>query len=1380
MTIAADVAQNLLRWSWLDDALALREQWTGWLPYFFALLAIGLLPFKTSSRGAPFALAVLWSLRPGHLAVFEAILLLVLGTIFGRLELTVRSGPWAVAGTVLILYTMVPPLLGNLGLSLFQSPAWSLSPWLLTCGVLFFSAGKTTHLAAILALPMTLVLCGGSPDVTDSTALWGLRATLLMGALFLTTPHELRTASDHPVPAGTAYFYAYRRRSPLSYGLWALALLTALVLFLALGAWSGHDEPGLWRMPVNLFLLSALGIAVWLTFPAWQTLWFRTAAWNVTRAAGNLWVGIAAAWRWGIFLLAAGVLAYWCMRRNISLDHIPSYLFLVLLLLWLAFQAFRARRRLVIGSFTDHTGGAEKPQAWVTGLGSRLQSELARISDLLKVIDAARPPQKSGFIEVGAEVLDVGEILKSTSNLSIGPLQIPLSFVAEIVNRLVNGPRLTGALYKVDDEYILTAEISGGGCEGNWRVDFSKLSPSDRRPAQAAVHKLVEQLAYRVTAKLVSIGSPRWRAVRFFTDGLRAYRETQQRKSSVAPLLRKAESCLIQALGDDQRFAQCHYNLGVVYKQLNELHSAEAAFRRALSENPQSFVACYALAETFCQLKDYVPTIWFCDAAITIRPRDARAWDLKAYAQRRYEEEKAGKHSGPNAVTLLSKTWQPIVEMREIAVALSWRALCGRALRGQSPALDESKNVAYFCARNLGVVLTYVQCVPDTSAWANRLFRQAESIASRPELTLNIGRAHYRSQAWSQAYDALHGVFADGLEPREKGLLWSVVARLDASTELGSPDRDKARLAHQRFLDLIASTDPENLDVICRYGLEEPTTGQSQSETSQTETLQVRDRGWNSEWYRQRLKRLCSVLQKLDQSPKSELNDFARLQGALRQKRREEAARAARIKRLEKYLEHPDFLNRFLAQEFEEAKAAQQDWQSCLDDCKSDMEWIKCQIRIKLAQSYQMEEPDSPDHLKMADKAVDHLALAIRSLEKRKSRQVREQGLYALLAKGHMVLAKAKSIPPAKYTRLLQMALIEAKESVELEPESARERLVLIEAFSRIGDFEGMQVDAEIALQLDPGPETLQTIGGVYWRHIVSLNRRGARRKILREAVCFFRRALKDVESGPLDLTGAVKQVEAHGWAHFWLGRFLLESGRYDEATANLRTACELGFKPLESRVEMAWAYLLAHNVPQAETAFFSALREAADPQQSATVAWGAGEERPIAELIFDTFLGWAQLAATLDADEATKRLTQAERCLQSFSEEFKKDKKGALDEIRARIQLLRKETSAAVEALEKVARWGARPGAWCALARVALEEVQAGGAGAPAARCRAREAFQQARETDIRGRHGREILELRRALRQAEKATEGKAAAPAPKPPAPATAPVTPPPASS
>src|SRR5438105_946385 len=135
MISAADVEQYLCRWSWLD----LRD---GWWSYLAALLAIGLLPLKTrlSSRFVALALAVLWFLYLGRPAIVEAAVLLVVGTILGRLELTARSGPWTVAGTVLILYAMVPPLLGNLGLSLFQSSSWSLSPWLLTCGVLLFSA----------------------------------------------------------------------------------------------------------------------------------------------------------------------------------------------------------------------------------------------------------------------------------------------------------------------------------------------------------------------------------------------------------------------------------------------------------------------------------------------------------------------------------------------------------------------------------------------------------------------------------------------------------------------------------------------------------------------------------------------------------------------------------------------------------------------------------------------------------------------------------------------------------------------------------------------------------------------------------------------------------------------------------------------------------------------------------------------------------------------------------------------------------------------------------------------------------------------------------------------------------------------------------------
>src|SRR5205823_777604 len=146
---------------------------------------------------------------------------------------------------------------------------------------------------------------------------------------------------------------------------------------------------------------------------------------------------------------------------------------------------------------------------------------------------------------------------------------------------------------------------------------------------------------------------------------------------------------------------------------------------------------------------------------------------------------------------------------------------------------------------------------------------------------------------------------------------------------------------------------------------------------------------------------------------------------------------------------------------------------------------------------------------------------------------------------------------------------------------------------------------------------------------ITTLTGRGPRLRLLREAANFFATALQEVESAPFDGGGPLDQVQAHGWAHFWLGRFQCERGRYADAVSHLWTASALGFKPLESRVELAWALSLARNVRQGNDAFREA-RDEAGRQKNGTdpVSAAPGEERLIVELEFDAQLGWAFLCA--------------------------------------------------------------------------------------------------------------------------------------------------------
>ncbi|HYO15417.1 MAG TPA: hypothetical protein VE685_19660 [Thermoanaerobaculia bacterium] len=434
----------------------------------------------------------------------------------------------------------------------------------------------------------------------------------------------------------------------------------------------------------------------------------------------------------------------------------------------------------------------------------------------------------------------------------------------------------------------------------------------------------------------------------------------------------------------------------------------------------------------------------------------------------------------------------------------------------------------------------------------------------------------------------------------------------------------------------------------------------------------------------------------------------------------------------------------------EEAKEL---WQECFDGCVADWEWAYLQVLVRLARQCLTEKPSGPDCCALFEKAAACLEKAIPKLEKNGLLQARFQGLYGLLAETCLSRARVPNSGPKERLELSYKALVYAQHAVQMEPESVRERLKLIEIFSTLGDYEEMKAEAEIALNLDSGSKTLRGIGASFWDRAASLRGRGARRKVLREAAQFFADALKHVESDPFTGDSPLEQVQAHGWAHYWLGRFQCERGEYDDATAHLRTARSLGFKPFESRVELAWAYLLARDYKRADQAFREAAEEAEHQHSGgASIAWGAGEERGLDDLEFDTYLGWAFLCCERDPDRAREKIEWARTLLSLINRPSQEDLEAALLEASGRANLRDRKVEHGVRDLEAAVRLSPRSGAYCYLAFAKLEQAEAGGEAAPEALREAREAYRLARETDVRGRYRREFWELGRRLQKMEK----------------------------
>src|SRR5262249_2836052 len=139
-------------------------------------------------------------------------------------------------------------------------------------------------------------------------------------------------------------------------------------------------------------------------------------------------------------------------------------------------------------------------------------------------------------------------------------------------------------------------------------------------------------------------------------------------------------------------------------------------------------------------------------------------------------------------------------------------------------------------------------------------------------------------------------------------------------------------------------------------------------------------------------------------------------------------------------------------------------WRQAMSDCAADWEWARLQVLLRLAQECLRDEPHHPGCCEHAKTAKEILGEAIESLEKRGASQHVTQGLYGVLAATCLKLGKAREPPPDGRLRQLESALVYARHAVAMEPESSRERLVLLEVLSTFGDPEDIRAQAEIAL----------------------------------------------------------------------------------------------------------------------------------------------------------------------------------------------------------------------------------------------------------------------------------------------------------------------------
>lgn len=1088
-----------------------------------------------------------------------------------------------------------------------------------------------------------------------------------------------------------------------------------------------------WIGPVGQYCPPVLPGWWWAGFAGWLGVWlisaafivavsgwfgvrFRYVAWGAANLCGTAARALRAHWRvlllmsFFVFLIQVDEKLE-ALSKILSSDWnlLPVVLIAlaVIFLIPLLWGAFQGRSRIILQEIKNHTGRPEL-EACAKGLSDRLCGELAGLAQLYGLINRSQGSRSKGNVyRPSIDIQDTGALLENAvsaqATLDLKLFKVPIGAVLALGSRLLRGARLAGSLHEYHGQLLLVAQMTGAGREGGatWRVAAADLDEEDRDLSLPLVlDRMIKQLACRIAADLVSVGSRKWRAVHHFTEGLRAYRSSQGTKNEKLLLLHEAERSFLEALSEDEEFAQCHYNLGIVYGGMERGEAADAAFRRALQDAAEPSGACYALAVRYFSDDRFPDALWFSKNAIRIRPDDPNAWHLKAmslYYGRVKPETKEGKPGPP-------KDWEASLEAEALAVGIAWRDFCrwrmkgrlaDRAEAGLSPSGDHRQTAAGF-TRSLangfllrdfterrgkdgkegpvagegrkpagrGLAWWKGRRTPgQRRAW--KLIRQSARLApDDSENYFSWAKVLWKTGDVSGAAQMLDRVFAGRLEQDDRIDFWSMLLAVHAALTIlrsAEPeDRDIARDACDYLLDAIAARDPGPVEGLvkpleeARDRLEQALAwataggdGEAGAQRSHLEHL-LEELTWRmGEAPVDYIRRLPLVLSDPAAEPASYL---WRLRNLLLFVKKLKAARQIRPS------EEPRWPEPWRMEMWEpclQADLEALDWAGLSPSDEKepsfgplhffqmqrrDWEWACAQISVRHGLEHLKEEHPQ------ADSARRCFADALASIDKRTHcHQIVDQCLRSRLAEACLLEARVarKKGDLDRWTKLLRQGVTEAEKAVALEPAGYEEHKVLGRLYFELGDYQRAEEEWKVCFVVHPDPEVLNLRAEAVWRRGLELAEAEARRQAFTGAVKMFEEARELIEKNPSS------SPEDHGESHFWLGVFHRELLEFDQAIFNHKIAWSLGVRPLEARTSLAWAYLEAKMYGEALATFQAVWKEAHRQLAGRTkpvepdLAAEPGQEMPLDEIVLRILLGLALHDAELGV-----RLGQAENLI--------------------------------------------------------------------------------------------------------------------------------------
>jgi tetratricopeptide (TPR) repeat protein len=1090
------------------------------------------------------------------------------------------------------------------------------------------------------------------------------------------------------------YEAAWRHRGFIAGALVASLCGLGLLGLSALGAPS-PPGPVLGDLALALGGLAIVSAALWLALPAWFSPAFQLFAWRTARLGFFLRSRLRrlGGHRLGkIVITAPFVIVFWAVYeiRGGGLEVFASLAGIALLATFVS-MIWLSRRQIFVTDFTDCSaaglGGA---------IASRLRNELASIAALYDQVDEALPqagsPTQGPALSLGVQdrVSELGQTIGRDFQLKWMGFEIPIGGLMAVLGGWFRGPRLSGSLHLDGEKYVLIAEISGGGKQGSWRVSQSDLPEAERGlTGSAAVYRLVEQLAYRIVTGLKDLGSPRWEAVRAFTDALRAHRKVQRTRKDYHLQLRKAERSFISALSEDDQFAQCYYNLGVVYLRLGQDESAEAAFRRAIEADAERFDAYRALATCYYKAGDARNAEIWAEKALGVDARRIEAWNLRGLAR---GARMAGDRDG-------------VEESFALAAALAWRRLCRLVWQhgAAAAAVQETRDFAAVATGNLAEAqmqrsarrIGEEKDGPVRSGARRSAARFRHALRLRPHdpfLYLSLGKALLLARDWPAARDALLAAFGEGLDLKGRPLRWAclAVARYRIWQATGDPaERDAVRACRQNFLHFIVP--PE--DVVLGMGLR----SQSLEFSSPLDD------------YLEALRHLQDDLEQIAAwTALGRNNPLAPLRRAVRAL---------------------DTLERSGSASGAPGRE------------RGQRGWLRAQALVHAARSSLAVHPD---------RARRQLGQAIAMLEESHFRQIEKQGLNSLLALAMVRVARPKGSPDLLQAALglaeksvRQEPLSPARRWVLTEVYSAMKDSRQLFEESRAA------LDLGSVPEILGNPEALSSMAEEWFRRAAGAPAENARRAELEAAFHFFDHVRDLIESEPI----RVEQPAAHAALHFWLGRFRCELLDCVQGVGHLEIARAMGYRPIQTRLILGQTYAGSDTFAKAKQAFREAAYLAWKRVWAAKRGRRGAPRTPLSDTHRpDDLLAEALLRLALLYVKSGICIRQAGKLAHTATTRpglffpRRVELRALVHEVLGRVHLADGKADEALEELRQALALQPSAEAWSAVAATQVEKVAQGTERASHVAA-ARQACDRAERLDVRGTCRREIADTKARL---------------------------------